>query len=80
MRVTVQAMDKDDVNLGWSRRGDFGQAKAINGWNLCFGRSLWKLVSGFGLKVGWRGLTMVVKTFLCQDVAWMPCTIYTEQE
>ena len=41
MRVAVQAMDKDDVDVGWSWRGDFGQTKAVNGWNLCFGRRLW---------------------------------------
>ena len=44
MRVAVQPMDKDDVNVGWSRRRDFGQTKAVDRWNLCFGRSLWGLV------------------------------------
>ena len=80
MRVTVQPMNKDDVNVGWSRRGDFGQTKTVNRWNLCFGRSLWKLVENSRVRVGCRWLTMVVKTFLRKEVARMPCTIYTDWE
>ena len=32
--IPVQTMDKDYINSGWPRRGDFGKTKAVDHWDL----------------------------------------------